>query len=223
MKENFTYRYLNILEIDEIEEELNSYFQRIKDNQVFRNVNKDNAPIMELNLDSSKQVDGVGHLTKYTFVHVDINETMNQLPLLNKFFKKMGLSELSRIAIITTKPNSVQDPHVDQGEETLGINFPLAGTSATYTQIFKNKGELKYVSSPDEEIIPGQTKARQYLKYIDDNPEEIGRYELNRPVILNVKMPHSVVNLSNDPRVGISFRFNADPWELMDMTTEEYI
>jgi hypothetical protein len=28
-------------------------------------------------------------------------------------------------------------------------------------------------------------------------------------------MPHSVVNLSNDERVGISFRFKTDPWILV--------
>lgn len=214
MKETFTYTYLDIPESDKIQLELNDLYLKIKDNQVFNTTNKDNAPIMELNLDSSKQVDGVGHLTKYTFVHIDIDTTMKQLPTLTKFFNDIGLSELSRIAIITTHPNSIQDPHVDQGEETLGINFPLSGTSATYTQIFRNKGELKFVTSHDESK-DGIKRQRRYLKYIDDSPEEIGRYELNRPVMLNVKMPHSVVNLSDDERVGISFRFKADPWKLV--------
>lgn len=214
MKENFTYKYLDVLHTDDIKLELDKFYQKIKDNQVFNTTNKDNAPIMELNLDESKPVIGVGNLTKYTFVHCNVNTTMQQLPILSEFFNSRGL-ELSRIAIITTHPNSVQDPHVDQGEETLGINFPLAGTSATYTQIFKNKGELKYVTSHDESKA-GIKQQRRYLKYIDDSPEEIGRYELNRPVMLNVKMPHSVVNLSNDERVGISFRFKADPWDLVE-------
>lgn len=214
MKENFTYKYLDIPEVAEIQAELDCLYQKIKDNQVFNTTNKDNAPIMELNLDNSKPVKGVGHLTKYTFVHCDITTTMQQLPTLSKFFNNVGL-ELSRIAIVTTHPNSVQDPHVDQGEETLGINFPLSGTSATYTQIFKNKGELRYVTSHDESKA-GIKQQRRYLKYIDDSPEEISRYELNRPVMLNVKMPHSVVNLSNDERVGISFRFKADPWILIE-------
>lgn len=215
MKETFTYQYLNIPEANQIQQELDQLYLKIKDNQVFNTTNKDNAPIMELNLDSSKPVQGVGHLTKYTFVHIDVESTMQQLPTLKKFFDGVGLSELSRIAIVTTHPNSVQDPHVDQGEETLGINFPLAGTSATYTQIFKNKGELKYVTSHDESKS-GIKQQRRYLKYIDDSPEEIGRYELSRPVMLNVKMPHSVVNLSDDERVGISFRFKADPWKLLE-------
>lgn len=215
MNENFTYSYLDwIPESDKIQSELNDLYIKIKDNQVFNTTNKDNAPIMELNLDSSKEIDGVGHLTKYTFVHINIDETMKQLPTLSKFFNDFGLGKLSRIAIVTTHPNSVQDPHVDQGEETLGINFPLSGISATYTQIFRNKGELKYVTSHDESK-DGIKRQRRYLKYIDDSPEEIGRYELNRPVMLNVKMPHSVVNLSNDERVGISFRFKADPWKLV--------
>lgn len=214
MKENFTYKYLDIPEVVKIQLELDNLYQKIKDNQVFNTTNKDNAPIMELNLDNSKLVNGVGKLTKYTFVHCDITATMQQLPTLSKFFNSVSL-ELSRIAIITTHPNSVQDPHVDQGEETLGINFPLSGTSATYTQIFKNKGELRYVTSHDESKS-GIKNQRRYLKYIDDNPEEIGRYELNRPVMLNVKMPHSVVNLSDNERVGISFRFKADPWNLIE-------
>jgi hypothetical protein len=186
MKETFTYSYLDwIPESNKIQLELDQLYFKIKDNQVFNTTNKDNAPIMELNLDSSKEIDGVGHLTKYTFVHVNIEETMKQLPTLNKFFNDFLLGELSRIAIVTTHPNSVQDPHVDQGEETLGINFPLSGTNATYTQIFKNKGELKFVTSHDESK-DGIKRQRRYLKYIDDSPEEIGRYELNRPVMLNV-------------------------------------
>ena len=214
MKEDFTYKYLEIPGTDEIQAELDNFYLRIKDNQVFNTKNKDNAPIMELNLDGTATVTGVGHLTKYTFVHCDITATMQQLPTLSRFFDDAGL-ELSRIAIVTTHPNSVQDPHVDQGEETLGINFPLSGTSSTYTQIFKNKGELRYVTSHDESKA-GIKQQRRYLKYIDDSPEEIGRYELNRPVMLNVKMPHSVVNLSDDERVGISFRFKADPWNLIE-------
>ena len=215
MQENFTYKYLDIPEAEQIQQELNDLYVKIKDNQVFNTRNKDNAPIMELNLDNNREVVGVGNLTKYTFVHIDIATTMQQLPALREYFNSIGLGELSRIAIVTTHPNSVQDPHVDQGEETLGINFPLAGTSATYTQIFKNKGELRYVTSHDESKS-GIKQQRRYLKYIDDNPEELGRYELNRPVMLNVKMPHSVVNLSKDERVGISFRFKADPWDLVD-------
>ena len=214
MKENFTYKYLDIPSSDEIQAELDNFYQKIKDNQVFNTTNKDNAPIMELNLDSTTPINGVGNLTKYTFVHCDITTTMQHLPTLSNFFNGVNL-ELSRIAIITTHPNSVQDPHVDQGEETLGINFPLSGTNATYTQIFKNKGELRYVTSHDENKA-GIKQQRRYLKYIDDSPEEIGRYELNRPVMLNVKMPHSVVNLSDDERVGISFRFKADPWNLIE-------
>lgn len=215
MKNDFTYQYLDIPESAQIQQELNDFYLKVKNNQVFNTINKDNAPIMELNLDSTKTVTGVGNLTKYTFVHVDINTTMQHLPTLSLYFKQAGISELSRIAIITTHPNSAQDPHVDQGEETLGINFPLAGVSATYTQIFRNKGELKYVTSNDESK-DGIKRQRRYLKYIDDSPEEIGRYELNRPVMLNVKMPHSVVNLGQEERVGISFRFKADPWILLD-------
>jgi hypothetical protein len=213
MKETFIYKYLDVLHTEEIRLELDKFYQTVKDNQVFNTTNKDNAPIMELNLNNSKSVIGVGSLTKYTFVHCNITETMQQLPILSKFFSCCDL-QISRIAIITTHPNSVQDTHVDQGEETLGINFPLSGTSATYTQIFKNKGELRYVTSHDENKS-GIKQQRRYLKYIDDSPEEIGRYELNRPVMLNVKMPHSVVNLSNDERVGISFRFKTDPWILV--------
>lgn len=216
MREDFTYKYLKIPEFSEIQKELHDFYLRIKDNQVYRTTNNDNASIMALNLNSSIEVKGIGRLTQYTFVHIDINETMKQLPTLNKFFKRIGLSELSRIAIVTTHPCSVQDPHVDQGEETLGINFPLSGTGATYTQIFRNKGELRYVTSPDEENRKGPAKQRLYLQYIDDDPEEIGRYELNRPVMLNVKMPHSVINLSEDSRVGMSFRFKADPWNLIE-------
>jgi hypothetical protein len=213
MKENFTYSYLDIPNIDDIQLELDSFYQKIKDNQVVDVKNKDNVPIMQLHLDNSNPVASVGHLTKYTFIHCDINETMQKLPKLNKFFNSTGI-ELLRIAIIVTHPNSTQDPHIDQGPERLAINFPLAGTGETFTQMFKNKGILKYVTSIDENKTAIKEQ-RRYLQYFDEDLEELGRYVLNRPVILNVKMPHSVVNLSNDERIGISFRFKQDPWHLI--------
>jgi hypothetical protein len=214
VKSDFTFKYLEIPGYENVVKELELFYNKIKDNQVFRTKNKDNASIMQLNLDSSALVEGVGNLTRYTFVHLDPITTMQHLPSLAKYFASTKLGELARIAIVTTHPMQTQDPHIDQGNETLGINFPLSGNSATYTSIFKNKGRVEYVVSQDE-VKPGIKEQRRYLKYIDENPEEIARYELTRPVMLNVKMPHSVVNLSKDERVGISFRFKQDPWSLI--------
>ena len=65
-----------------------------------------------------------------------------------------------------------------------------------------------------DEVRPGVKEQRKFLRYMEENPEEIGRYVLTAPVLLNIKLPHSVVNSGDSQRVGISFRFKTDPWAL---------
>ena len=165
--------------------------------------------------DPEQRVDnGIGPLEQYSFVHLDFNYVSKFLPALIQYFVDMDLGEIERIAYVSTPPNSVNTVHMDQGPEVLALNFPLTDCSHSHTIFLKNNGKLKpfFVN----ETIDAVAGKRKFMKFVTDDPIEIGRYTLNGPVILNVKMPHGVINEGPTLRAGISFRFKKDPWHLVE-------
>jgi hypothetical protein len=146
------------------------------------------------------------------FAHVDNTLVLNELPILNKWFNEHNMI-IERIAVITIKSNSIQSPHVDQGTQSLAINFPLQHCNDTWTRFFKNTGTVVKKVTPDTKI--------PYLAYIDNNMQEDTRYELTGPTLINIKKPHSVMNKTNFDRSCISFRFKEDPWFLLEDQNNE--
>ena len=209
----FIYKFLTVPQLDKIQQELDQFYDSHKDNHVFNKKNAHGATIVELSQSAGEIPNSLGRWMGFTFVHADIESTMRQLPTLQSYFNSMAVGPIERIALVNTHPHSIQAPHVDQGVQYLALNFPLHGCNDTHTLFFKQKGELTTVISMDE-VRPGVKEQRKFLRYMEENPEEIGRYILTAPVLLNIKLPHSVVNNGDSQRVGISFRFKTDPWAL---------
>jgi len=209
----FIFKILEIQNIEEIKKELETFYSTHRSVQVINRKNKDGNSIMVLSDPQEEVVDGVGPLEQYSFVHLDSNYVSKCLPALMQYFADMGLGETERIAYVSTPPYSVNTVHMDQGPEVLALNFPLTDCSQSYTIFLKNNGRLEafYV----DEIINNVAGKRKFMKFVTDNPVELGRYTLNGPVLLNVKMPHGVVNEGSTLRAGISFRFKKDPWNLV--------
>jgi len=146
------------------------------------------------------------------FSHVNNNLVLNALPTLTQWFNEHSMI-VERIAVLTIKSNSIQVPHVDQGTQSLAINFPLQHCNDTWTRFFKNTGTVVKKFTPDTKI--------PYLAYIDNNMQEDTRYELTGPTLINIKKPHSVMNKTNFDRSCISFRFKEDPWFLLEDQNNE--
>lgn len=141
------------------------------------------------------------------FSHVNNSLVLNSLPTLNKWFSEHNMV-VDRTAVLIIRSNDIQIPHIDQGAQSLAINFPLQHCNNTWTRFFKNTGILVQKFTPYTNL--------PYLEYVDDNMQEETRYELTGPTLINIKQPHSVINKTNFDRSCISFRFKEDPWFLLE-------
>jgi hypothetical protein len=74
--------------------------------------------------------------------------------------------------------------------------------------MFENNGQL----------VMAYTKKTNlpFSRYVDETPVELSRFVLSSPTLINIKVPHQVVNDSNMDRICLSFRFDPDPWHLID-------
>ena len=127
------------------------------------------------------------------------------LPLLWGWFECVGLEPL-HIAWVHSLPGSKGSVHTDLGPHDLALQLPVKNCVDTDTAIYRSLGPARLVL----------TKPIGYYWDIE-NVEEIDRYTLtDRPIIFNIKHPHSVVNRSRLHRQAISVRFEKDPWFLVN-------
>lgn len=213
MINNFIYKIID--SIPEVaQQEVVKFYEAHRTVSVFRTQNKDNNTIIKLGKINEDIANGIGPLDEFTFVHVDAEYMMSFLPNLKQYFVENNVSDIERIAFVATPPHSINTIHIDQGLETLALNFPVTDCSQSYTKFLANNGKLETVKV--REVNDGVESFRIYKKFVTDNPIEVGRYSLTKPVMLNVKMPHGVYNDSGSGlRAGFSFRFKKDPWHLV--------
>jgi hypothetical protein len=140
------------------------------------------------------------------FVVIDKDLGPDNLPTLYQWFGEINLT-VKTLCSIYLKPSFRQKGHIDIGPWSLAINIPATGCEFSKTRFYKNKGQIVTKYTPTK--LP-------YSEYVDDSPEEIGSYTLDKPVLVNVKMPHSVFN-GIQPRTCLSFRFEQDPWFLASL------
>lgn len=135
------------------------------------------------------------------------DEAMSQLPVLSSLFKSLNLVP-SKVAYINIGRNTTQIVHIDWGVENLALNFPVYNCSDIYTEFY---------DIPDSELKEGKTMGTglPFYYYSDMTDKKyVDKFSLTKPVLLNIKKPHSVVNNSTLSRISLSFRFKTDPWFL---------
>ena len=151
-------------------------------------------------------------------------EIAEHLPELALAFKSIGLT--ARQMIFFTNLNNdidIEDPldprcvfiHTDNADDdtarhdyampvftdftpTNAINIPLLNCSGSVTLFYKLKNESA------EDVYYKVIDCGGHLKA---NTEEVYRFELNRPAVLRVNVPHAVWNPNPGPRVVATFRF----------------
>jgi hypothetical protein len=163
----------------------------------------------------------------FTFKYFDIENSaelenlkeifLKNLPPKENFFNPLNLDikeflglEVTHSVLIHAKPNSHSTIHVDYRADQLrlALNIPLKNCENSVTDMWSCEGEPVY--SLTVTGIP-------YNNYNRNQCEKISRFFLTRPVIFNTKIPHSVSNFSNQPRLAISLRFKEDPWHLVGL------
>jgi hypothetical protein len=149
------------------------------------------------------------HRTKKFPMHfypTDIPELLLNLPTINMWFKDQGLT-VQTCAHLVQRAHSKQIKHVDTGNQTIALNFPIEVIPDAYTVFYKLKGTIVEKFTPVTNV--------KYSEYVDHDPEELGRYVLRQPTFINIKLPHAIINNSDLDRYCFSFRFKEDPWHLI--------
>lgn len=134
-----------------------------------------------------------------------LGSVSSSLPTLWKWFSAVN-AQPSRVCYINLKPGTSQQIHIDTGPMELALNMPVSGCLGSHTRVFENKGRV---------VTAYTTTNLTFSKYIDDDPVEISRFVLDSPTLINIKMPHQVVNDTDHNRICLSFRFTPDPWHLI--------
>ena len=141
------------------------------------------------------------------FSMIDNESTLNVLPTIAKWLEVNKL-EVMHIGYISVNPNTIQQAHIDSGESSLALNFPVINCNNVTTEFFK-------LESKDLTIRHSKGTNLPYYHFDNTDKDIIGSFTLTQPTLLNIKMPHSVVNNTELERISLSFRFKNDPWHLI--------
>lgn len=173
-----------------------------------------------------------GNKEVYWWTH-SLNEVEEHLPDLAQTFKSMGLT-IRQLVFFTTANNdiNIDDPmdmravfiHTDSPDDSEArskyavsvftdwetsnaINIPLLNCDGTTTLFYKLKDETA------QEVY---YKANDGAGHSKSDVEEVYRFELNKPAIIRVNVPHAVWNPNTDPRVVVTIRFVESTDHLLD-------
>ena len=153
---------------------------------------------------------------------LDLEEFKNTCPRCVWYFDSIGqLDNLYKACIVVVHPKTTgKDAHVDnnieppaEGGDTKGcisFNFDIENGLNTSVIFYK------YISG-DKKIRPLHDPTQgSYIYYSGCVMEEIGRYSLDTPAIMNNTVPHAILNDTDKTRISLSFRFVVDPWEFVN-------
>lgn len=151
----------------------------------------DNDCIFEIDVDLN-----LDHLSDLAF-----KQQTNSLEYQNLVSNDLYLTDLkkqfpflsSKYNTYFLKPGAVLPIHID-AKRSCALNIPISNVDKSYTMFYKHIEEpkLEYV----QEWI--------YHK-VNSKVEEIFRFTLSKPTLINNAIPHSVVNYSDKTRIIISW------------------
>lgn len=140
------------------------------------------------------------------FKVLNLKDTLSQLPNIKNWLYANDAFP-ARVIFTTIPPNSSTAIHTDTDLVDLAINFPLYNCKVAKT--FFYKCDPKYYE------LATSLSGLPYYKMPSEHSSELCHYVLTQPVMLNLKVPHAVINNTNDYRHCLSFRFIKDPIHLI--------
>jgi len=186
----FTYRYLEVSNLQEIQNELTTF--------ILPHCDSKPTGLWSVNL------------LKF----------FESCPLSTQYLNKLGvLDKLSNVCYIVVLPGAGEkDAHVDKSVEPpmsfgdskgcLSMNFGLQNCTDTPVIFYE------YISGPKDYVPLPDPNEGAYIFYASSTLKEIDRYTLDAPVIMNNTVPHAIYNDTDGIRISVSFRFLSDPWNL---------
>jgi len=145
------------------------------------------------------------------FDQINISELSELLPSLFKWFSEYSMEPVQSF-LINHGPGFKQSIHVDLVDNSLAINIPLnadAGNSTTRIYTIKD-------GCQDFSYDNTSTTKYKFIKYNNEQVNLHTEYKSIKPVLINIKNPHSAWNNTDHTRGVLSFRFKNDPWFLQE-------
>lgn len=161
---------------------------------------------------------------KFLWKHIDIDEELltevrqqytSALPNNNLFFQQIQIElksflglEIAKAILIQAPPKTRASIHTDYraDDRQLALNISLINCQHSITEMWECRGEPEVTYTPSG--VP-------YNSFSPNVCRRIADFRLVKPVLFNTKVPHSVYNYSDQPRIAISLRFVEDPWHLV--------
>lgn len=121
----------------------------------------------------------------------------------------MGL-DVSQTILIQVPAQTKASIHTDFRADKLklALNISLVNCEKSITEMWECQ---------EPPITTNTSNGIPYNYYIPNQCKKITEFTLEKPVLFNTKVPHSVFNYSNNTRLAISLRFKQDPWHLVSM------
>lgn len=140
------------------------------------------------------------------FKILNLKDTLLQLPnIKNWLYTNKAFP--ARVAFTTVPPKSSTAIHTDHGSVDLAINFPLYNCDTEKT--------FFYECDPVYYKLVQSISGLPYYEMPPEHSTESCHYVLTQPVMLNLKVPHAVINNTSDYRHCLTFRFVKDPVHLI--------
>ena len=120
----------------------------------------------------------------------------------------MGYSTIGAGLVYTAGKHKVRYSHKDpllDGASTFALNIPLLNCENSVTTLYTNRRAPFYSLYGNESRLAEVTKITEC--------DVITSYTLDRPILFNTQVFHSVENFSPEPRLAISLRFTKNPVE----------
>ena len=116
------------------------------------------------------------------------------------------LDHVYGIAVYVVHSSTPLSIHKDNGDILYSLNLPLSGCENTFVNFY-------------HPLVPAQEKitpnGNRYFYYPEDDCELVDQLEITTPHIINVKIPHAVINQCNEPRITMLIRFNLSAGTLL--------
>lgn len=121
---------------------------------------------------------------------IELREELIRLELLDHIYG------IAVYVVYSSDPLSI---HKDNGDILYSLNLPLSGCENTFVNFYHS-------------TVPAQEKitynGNRYFHYDEGDCELVDQLEMTTPHIINVKVPHAVVNHNTEPRITMLIRLN---------------
>lgn len=112
-----------------------------------------------------------------------------------------GIDNLFCLGIVTVSPGS-SPIHIDHGPHNVAFNFPILNCKRTQTILYSTNENVNVDSKLGK--LPNHIGIYEFEQ---NEVTEVTRFELDGPLLMNVKIPHQIINPNNGVRVSASLRF----------------